>query len=68
MLGRGRFRQEGAKRKATDDLISKVNTTSLSEALYSGDVKLSNFSKQTIDSLNRSKQLTEEKSRQDREW
>jgi len=60
MLGRGRFRQNNAKRKATDSAIKEINETSLDLALRE-NVQTSDFSRETKQSLNRSSKLQEER-------
>jgi hypothetical protein len=61
MTGRGRYRQNKARQKATNNALTDLNVTNLGEVISNPDFKFTDFTNETFDAVNRGTVLQQER-------
>jgi hypothetical protein len=61
MTGRGRYRKNKAKQKATNEALTALNSTNLGQVISNPDFKFTDFTNETFDSVNRGTVLQQER-------
>jgi len=61
MTGRGRYRENKARQKATNDALTALNNTNLGQVISNPDFKFTDFTNETFDSVNRGTVLQQQR-------